>query len=144
MAPIQSRMEKPPKSCRQNLTHSGTVGGGVKVFGPSLARISIALALVRPWGTGIFRNERLSAVTGNLITTQRPSFQAGLKSCFTAKAAEHQVSLPGLFNTTSIIKVLIYNALLDVPTEDSLPNFFPVCQRLIYKKFCANIYNTLI
>lgn len=48
-APIHSRMEKPPNSWRQNLTHSGVVGGGVRALGPSLARYSAALALVKPW-----------------------------------------------------------------------------------------------
>lgn len=51
MAPIHSRIEKPPKSWRQNLTHSGVVGGGVSALGPSRARISWALLWVRPWGT---------------------------------------------------------------------------------------------
>ena len=48
MAPIHSRIEKPPKSWRQNLTHSGVVGGGVSALGPSRARISWALLWVRP------------------------------------------------------------------------------------------------
>lgn len=48
MAPIHSRMEKPPNSWRQNLTHSGVVGGGVRALRPSLARYSAALALVKP------------------------------------------------------------------------------------------------
>lgn len=39
----------------------------------------------------------------NLIMTQQPHFHCGLKSYFTATVAEHQVFLPGLFNTTSII-----------------------------------------
>lgn len=51
MAPIHSRIEKPPKSWRQNLTHSGVVGGGVSALGPSRARISWALLWVRPWET---------------------------------------------------------------------------------------------
>lgn len=59
MAPIQSRMEKPPNSCRQNLTHSGVVGGGVKAFGPSLARYSAALALVKPCEGGTQREPQL-------------------------------------------------------------------------------------
>lgn len=49
MAPIHSRIEKPPNSCLQNFTHSGVVGGGVSAFGPSRARISIALLWVKPW-----------------------------------------------------------------------------------------------
>ena len=52
MAPIHSRMEKPPKSWRQNFTHSGVVGGGVRALGPSRARISWALLWVRPCGGG--------------------------------------------------------------------------------------------
>lgn len=117
MAPIHSRMEKPPKSWRQNLTHSGVVGGGVRVFGPSLARFSTALALVRPWGRAIFRNKCLSAVTGNLITTQWPSFHLGLKSNFTAVVAEHQVSPSGLF------KMLCWMYLLNIFL---LILFFPI------------------
>lgn len=50
MAPIHRRIEKPPKSWRQNLTHSGVVGGGVRALGPSRARMSWARWLVRPWG----------------------------------------------------------------------------------------------
>lgn len=37
-------------TCLQNLTHSGVVGGGVRAFGPSRARISLALDLERPCG----------------------------------------------------------------------------------------------
>lgn len=36
-------------TCLQNLTHSGVVGGGVRAFGPSLARISFALEEDRPY-----------------------------------------------------------------------------------------------
>lgn len=49
MAPIQSRVEKPPNSCLKNLIHSGVVFGGVSAFGPSRARISLACDDVRPW-----------------------------------------------------------------------------------------------
>ena len=48
MAPIHKRRAKPPKSCLQNLTHSGVVFGGVKAFGPSRSKTSLALADVRP------------------------------------------------------------------------------------------------
>ena len=51
MAPIHSRMEKPPKSWRQNFTHSGVVGGGVSALGPSCASTSAARALLSPCGT---------------------------------------------------------------------------------------------
>lgn len=49
MAPIHRRVENPPKSCLQNLTHSGVVGGGVNALGPSRARISFARAVLNPY-----------------------------------------------------------------------------------------------
>lgn len=58
MAPTHRRREKPPNSCWQNLTHSGVVGGGVRALGPSRARISAALALVRPCRVGGGQRER--------------------------------------------------------------------------------------
>lgn len=42
IAPIHSSVENPPKSCLQNFTHSGVVGGGVNAFGPSRAKTSFA------------------------------------------------------------------------------------------------------
>lgn len=68
MAPIHSRMENPPKSCRQNLTHSGVVGGGVRALGPSRARYSAALALVRPFRgqESVRRNQEFTSNTAAL------------------------------------------------------------------------------
>jgi len=51
MAPIHSRIEKPPNSCLQNLTHSGVVLGGVSSLRPSRRRYSAALAFVSPCHT---------------------------------------------------------------------------------------------
>lgn len=48
IAPIHNKVENPPKSCLQNLTHSGVVGGGVRALGPSRARISFAREAVKP------------------------------------------------------------------------------------------------
>ncbi|KAG8122590.1 hypothetical protein E2320_018075 [Naja naja] len=45
IAPIHSRIENPPKSCLQNLTHSGVVRGGVRAFGPFFSKIWAACAL---------------------------------------------------------------------------------------------------
>ena len=58
-APIHSNIENPPNSCRQNLTHSGVVGGGVRALGPSLARISAARAVVKPWKTEGYKEDQL-------------------------------------------------------------------------------------
>jgi len=48
IAPIHSRIENPPNSCLQNLTHSGMVLGGVNSLRPSRRRNSAAFAFVRP------------------------------------------------------------------------------------------------
>jgi hypothetical protein len=48
MAPLQSSNENPPKRVRQNLIHSGTVGGGVRLLKPYFALPSVAASLVKP------------------------------------------------------------------------------------------------
>lgn len=40
--PIQRRSANPPNKFRQNFIHSGVVLGGVRAFGPSLAKNSFA------------------------------------------------------------------------------------------------------
>ena len=48
MAPIQRSVAKPPKSCLQNLIHSGVVFGGVSLLGPSRANTSSYFSCVNP------------------------------------------------------------------------------------------------
>ena len=47
-------MANPPNICLQNFTHSGMVFGGDNAFGPSRAKISAALASVKPYEDEIF------------------------------------------------------------------------------------------
>lgn len=75
------------------------------------------------------------ACAESLITTQ-PHFYHSLKSNFTATVAEHQVFLPGLFNTTSIINWVMLPHLRFYAVEQldvTLLNFFSMILCVLYE-----------
>ena len=48
IAPSQRSRANPPNRHFINLIHSGVFGGGVRAFNPSLSRLALALAVVKP------------------------------------------------------------------------------------------------
>ena len=73
MAPHQRSNENPPKRVRQNLIHSGTDGGGVRLLRPYFALPSAAASLVKPVSRLVL-NLLLNRVKSNKNFVQAPSF----------------------------------------------------------------------